>query len=145
MPISKPVKVIIGLFTAWIVLSPILFLGACVLFAVILIATPGQPQPQSDAFGWLIFPFILLAICTSFLHLGLQAFYLVHIILNKAGADAIRVIFAFGMLFLPYLAMPIYFLIYVVPDHTPAWALAKNPEQKMSTRPPGIPLSSTHP
>jgi hypothetical protein len=145
MQISKPVKIIIGLFTAWIILSPFLFLGAWLIFVISLAVTPGQSQPNPNVLAWLILPGIFLIICTSILHLGLQAFYLVHIILNNAGVEVVRVILGLGMILLPYLAMPVYYFIYILPDRPPAWALGTNAEQNVSTHPIDTPSSSANP
>jgi hypothetical protein len=48
--------------------------------------------------------------------LGLQIFYVIHEIKNKALTDTIRILFTIGLFFLPYIAMPIYFFAYLWKD-----------------------------
>jgi len=45
---------------------------------------------------------------------------------NKKGSDLLRIILGIGSIFMPYVAMPIYYFIYIWPDITPDWALEKN-------------------
>ncbi len=127
MKISKPVKIIIGLLTAWVVITPILAFGAWFFFIFSIAASPSTSQLNPNTSSLVIFPIIAVIICTSLLNIIMQAFYLVHIILNKTGTDLYRAIFGVGMIFIAILAMPVYYFIYVLPDNPPQWALIQNP------------------
>ena len=80
-------------------------------------------------------PFFFLIMCTSFLALGLYAFYITHIILNKTGADVFRVVFGIGMLVLSIITMPLYYFIYILPDNPPKWTQAENSPQVVTQIP----------
>ncbi len=140
MKISKPLKIIIGLLTAWVVITPLLFFGAWIFFIFSVAAT--QNQPSANWVPLFIFPLIALVIITSILHVIMQAFYLVHIILNKAGTDVMRAILGVGMIFLAILAMPVYYFIYIFPENPPQWSVnpgtpqVSRPSQESSPNPP---------
>jgi hypothetical protein len=66
----------------------------------------------------------LAAICLIILlQYPLIAFYVAHIVMNSSANDVARVIMALGVFFVPYIVMPFYFLVYVLPTNPPAWAL----------------------
>ncbi len=133
MKISQPVKIIIGLLTAWVVLTPILFVGAWFFFVFSLAETQSQSQLNPTILPVFFIPFIFLIILTSLLHVALQAFYLVHIILNRTGEDVVRVLFGVGMIFLAILAMPVYYFVFILPKNPPQWALATKTAQAASS------------
>jgi hypothetical protein len=61
------------------------------------------------------------------LSLAMLAFYLIHVIRNNVAQETLRVLLGLGFVFLPFLAMPVYYLTYVWPEQPPAWALAPRP------------------
>ncbi|MDH3943625.1 MAG: hypothetical protein OEV06_06000 [Anaerolineae bacterium] len=69
----------------------------------------------------LIFPLMMLI---GFLQFGLMIFYIAHIVKNKPAAELLLIILAVGTYIMPYLAMPVYYFIYIWPDDPPDWALA---------------------
>lgn len=129
MKISLPGKIIIGILTAWVVLTPLLFFGLWFFFIFAIAASSGPTSQNPNVVPLFISPILFLVICTSFLHIGLQAFYIVHIVLNKTGSEVIRAVLGVGMIFLAFLAMPVYYFIYVLPANPPAWALTRNSPQ----------------
>ena len=64
-------------------------------------------------------------LCSLFLEVGLLIFYLVHTIKNTKASDSMRIMLGLGHLFLPFVAMPIYFYLYIWRDSPPEWAAAK--------------------
>jgi hypothetical protein len=80
-----------------------------------------SPDVIFSLFG-LIFP---LHFCTIFIAMGLMVFYLVHVIKNTKADETIRILLGVGNYFLPFIAMPIYYYLYVWLDDPPAWAAAK--------------------
>ncbi len=130
MRISKPIKILIGLLTAWIFIYPFLFFFAW-LFFVFGIASASNSTNSGYGFIPIIaFPIFFILVCSAFIQLGLQLFYFIHIILNKSGNDVVRVVFAIGMFLLQFIAMPIYYFVYILPENPPAWALAPSPGQQ---------------
>jgi hypothetical protein len=69
--------------------------------------------------------FMLIMIFSSFLQMATSGFYIAHIIKNKNGLDILRIILGIGSFYLPYLALPVYYFIYIWPDSYPDWALEK--------------------
>jgi hypothetical protein len=121
-----PAKIILGIFTALLVIFPLL--SFAIWFGLIFsIASQGYygyatPDTIPSSFVW-FFPATLLMVCFAFLQVILQGFYIVHNIVNNKGSVVIRAILGLGTFFLPYIAMPIYYFIYILPKTTPKWAL----------------------
>ena len=123
MNISKPVKILIGFLTAFAVLFPFVIAPA---FMMIFVFSSGFPffDPQSftnpSDFQRTMFPMMMVfypvMMCFSLIQLGLQIFYVIHEIKNKALNDTYRILFAIGTFLLPYVAMPIYFFAYLWKD-----------------------------
>jgi len=88
-----------------------------------------QAAPEDLVFPAVFLPFFLLILCSSFLQFGLSAFYLTHVILNKTGNDIIRVVLGISVFTFPYIAMPVYYFLYIWPENPPKWALAVIPTQ----------------
>ncbi len=122
MNISKPAKIIIGILTVFAVLFPFIM----PVFVMFLIFSAGFPflDPQSLAnpheFSKIFMPVMLIfyptIMCFSLVQLGLQIFYLIHVIKNRVLTDTLRILFAIGTFLLPYIAMPIYFIVYLWND-----------------------------
>jgi hypothetical protein len=124
MKISKPVKILIGILTFIAVLFPIFIMPT---FMIFLMYSFGFPlfNPQSvpnlnniEATLPFMLVFYFLMTCSSFTQLGLQIFYVVHEIKNKALNDTFRILFTLGIFMLPYIAMPIYYFAYLWKDRT---------------------------
>ena len=124
MKISKPVKIIIGLLTGWVLISPFLFMVSWFGFVFSMAIQANQNQP--NAFPLLFIPVFFLLFFSTFLTVGLVAFYLVHVLLNKTAGDVLRVVLGLGIVFFSFIGMPVYYFIYILPDNPPQWALAQN-------------------
>ncbi len=138
MKISKPLKVIIGLFTIFVAIFPFVIGPAFVMFFMLNSGFPFfNPQSTFDpeAFGR-IFPMIFMVfypamMCFSFLQFSLQVFYIIHVIKNRQLTDLLRVLFALGAFFMPFIAMPIYFIAYFWKDN-PLDSVAQQIEKPVS-------------
>jgi hypothetical protein len=136
MKIKKPIKILLGFLTAWVVIAP--FLGIVVWFSFMFMAIGAveyQAAPEDLVFPAVFLPFFLFILCSSFLQFGLSAFYLTHVILNKTGNDFIRVVLGISVFIFPYIAMPVYYFIYILPENPPQWARAVIPTQIVSANP----------
>jgi hypothetical protein len=135
-PMNIAVKIILGLLTAFFVIFPLVSIAVWFGFIFSIIEQSYQTYPYVNTTSpfpiWLA-PAFLLIFCSSFLQLGLQGFYIVHNIVNKTGSDVIRAVLGLGMFFLPYVALPVYYFIYILPKTTPKWAL--NQPSTQSTLP----------
>jgi hypothetical protein len=81
-----------------------------------------SPDFDPSVFGYFFLMFPLM-MCFGLAQFILMIFYVIHIIKNRAGSEVIRILTSIGFYFLPYIAMPAYFLIYIAPSKTPDWAL----------------------
>lgn len=125
MRLNKFWKTIIGLGTAWVVIWPFLMFLGWMIFIAIAIATSENTTLSDDVIiPTVFFPLLFMIICSSFIQLGLTIFYLVHVILNKTANDALRVIFGILIFLFSFIAMPIYYFIYILPENPPEWAMA---------------------
>jgi len=134
MKLKKPIKILLGFLTAWVVIAP--FLGIVVWFSSMFMAIGAveyQAAPEDLVFPAVFLsvflPFILIILCTSFLQFGLSVFYLTHVILNKTGNDIIRVVLGVSVFIIPYIGLPVYYFIYILPENPPKWARAVIPAQ----------------
>jgi len=122
MKISKPVKILIGVLTLLVVLMPFVIMPAVMMFLVFGAGFPfldsqAMPSPyEVEALLPVMMVFYPLMMCNTLAQLGLQVFYVIHEIKNKALTDTLRILFVLGNFFLPYVAMPIYFIAYLWKD-----------------------------
>lgn len=123
MKLSKPVKILIGAGTGIYALFP-LFLFFIWLLAVFTILVTSNYQGEPSPIFFVLFSLMFPAIClVNLLHLALVSFYITHMIKNNTANETLRVLLALGLFFLPWLAMPVYLLIYILPSQPPEWAL----------------------
>ena len=131
MILNKPVKILIGLGTAWFAIYPFLF------FAVWLSMVLGMgflPQGAEGEFPLFMVPFFAifpLHCLTILLQFVLMAFYLVHVIKNTNASETVRIILGIGCFFLPFIAMPIYYYLYIWREEPPEWAVAQGNKQPL--------------
>lgn len=136
MNFSKPLKVIIGILTLFVMFFPIVIPIIMLLwvFSASLPLSETQTIPEAEVVGKIMLPMLLyFAVMAGYAisQLGLQIFYIIHAIKNRVATETNRILFVLGVFFLPFVAMPIYYIIYVWKD-TPAEAaayLGKLPDQ----------------
>ena len=132
MILSKPVKALVGIATFWYALYLLLTtVGIIVLFGYVFAAFLAGGEAIVNLRGLftrvLSWEFMLpLHFCSLFLEVGLLIFYLVHTIKNTSASDAMRIALGLGHLFLPFVAMPIYYYLYIWRQNPPAWASARD-------------------
>lgn len=131
MTITKAVKILVGITTFWYALYLFLTIGGIVLlFGYVFVAlfTGGEAVASLRGLLTQILSFeIMLPVhfCSLFLEVGLLVFYLVHTIKNTKANDSMRIVLGLGHLFLPFVAMPIYYYLYIWRENPPEWAVAK--------------------
>lgn len=122
MELSKGWKYVIGIPTFIVALLPIFIFGIALLF----LSLPFIENVNGEAAYEGVVYFLLLTllmVVIGFVQLGLMIFYFVHIIKNRGGSELLRILLGLGVYFLPYVAMPIYFLIYILPTTPSTWAM----------------------
>ena len=129
MNLSKPLKITIGILTLFAILFPFVIVPAFWFLSIFNLGFLGMDAPSTanseEALKAMLpfFGFFAVMIAYSFTHLGLQIFYIIHQIKNKVLSETNRILFVLGIFFLPYVAMPIYFILHIWKD-TPAEAAA---------------------
>jgi hypothetical protein len=134
--VNTALKVILGLVTVFVVILPIiaitlLFWYIFSIFSQIPVHDL-NPYFEFPTYPTWLFPISFLFVCATGLQVIVQGFYIVHNIVNKAGSNIIRSILGLGTFFLPFIALPVYYCIYILPKTPPVWALTQAPVQLMA-------------
>ncbi len=123
MQLNKPMKILVGLATLWLAIYPFLFFAVWLFMAMgmgFFSTTSSGSEPPFFMFPFFaIFPLHCFTILLQFV---LMAFYLIHVIKNTKASETVRIILGVGCFFMPFIAMPIYFYIYIWLETPPAWA-----------------------
>ena len=122
MTISSPIKVALGILTALVALLPVAFIVVwlAMFIPVFTGSYDGFPMTGMEPLFALAFP---LACIINVLVYGLTAFYVTHAIKNAAASDLFRILGVLFVFFFPYLGMPAYFILYIMPPTPPRWAM----------------------
>lgn len=129
--LNKPVRILIGLATIWYTVYLLLTILAIVtifgyIFTSLMTGTASVANLRALLMELLSLEIMLpFHVCSLGLEVGLLIFYLVHTLLNKKASDALRIGLGLGHLFLPFVAMPVYYYLYIWQDSPPEWAIAK--------------------
>ena len=123
MKLDKPIKLLVGAGTAWLILYPLLFIA---IWLSTMAGIMFSNLTESSFFMFSIFDFIFPAHClTMVIQVALMGFYLFHIIKNTLASDVIRAILGVGVFIMPFIAMPIYYYFFIWRNSPPEWALSK--------------------
>jgi hypothetical protein len=128
MRLSKPVRILVGIATFWYAFYLLLtILGIVVFFGYVFVTlmvgdetVANLPRLFRDI---LSLEFMVpIHVCSLSLEVGLLIFYLIHTIKNMKASDALRIALGLGHVFLPFVAMPIYYYLYIWRENPPEWA-----------------------
>ena len=131
MTLGKPVRILVGMATFWYALYLLLTVVSIGLFFgyvfLALLAGGETVSSLGTLFRRILSLEFMLPIhgCSLLLEVGLLIFYLVHTIKNTRASDSMRIVLGLGHLFLPFVAMPIYYYLYIWKENPPEWAAAK--------------------
>lgn len=118
MTFTKPIKILIGVLTLLIILVPFVIIplmwGFSMLTGLMLAAQPEQTE-VSLAFAVMMIAMPLFMLY-PFVQLGLQAVYIIHEVKNKVLTDTPRILFILGTYFMPFIALPVYYVMYIWRD-----------------------------
>jgi hypothetical protein len=126
--LSNSLKIVIGAATLWQSIYPLLFFAVWLIFPLSMMAGERfEGMTRFPLAGFMaIFP---LHCVTIVIMMGLGVFYLVHIIKNNAANDVIRIILGIGCFYMPFVAMPIYYYLFIWSDPPPESVLKQIPEE----------------
>ena len=137
MKLSKAQKVAIGLATAWYAFYPLLFFAIWLGLVVGMFSWGSTDSGEFPAFVGLflaVFPLHCLTILLGFV---LMPFYLIHIIKNPTASETVRIIFGVGVFMFGFIAMPLYYYLFIWRDQPPSWALPPQPTPSSLPSPAG--------
>jgi hypothetical protein len=136
-------KVVVGIGTFIAVIYPFAIMLMVFLPLMMMTPTLGEPIPQAfpmddseigqPGFGFLFLFFPLMCIF-MFSIWAVMIFYIIHLLLNEQTNKTLRVILGLGFYIMPYLAWPAYYLIYILPETPPDWALLEKPRATRKRR-----------
>ncbi len=101
---------------------------AYMLFSMIPIANSNEPPQDNFPFNSIdaIFNAWVPVICAlNILIYALMGFYTFHTIKNNNASDVIRTIAIFSFFILPYLGMPLYYIMFILLPKPPTWTIKK--------------------
>lgn len=121
MTFSKPIKILIGVLTLLVELTPFLVVPLFFMFPVFMGTFSALGSEMSEGAESLLalfatLPFFIimpLMWCYSFTHLVAQVFYIIQIVKNKVIGDTPRILFILGTFFMPIIAMPLFFILHI--------------------------------
>ena len=131
MSLSKPIRILVGIATLWYSLTLLItLLGILIFLGYIIVALMmgGEAALNLRTLLRQILSFELMLpihLCSLFLEIGLLVFYLIHTIKNSKASDLMRIALGLGHLFLPFLAMPVYYYLYIWRERPPEWAATR--------------------
>lgn len=122
MTLSRPVKIVVRMLRLWYALCLFLtIVGILILFGFVSVSIMQGGESVSNL--RVLFTrvpgfelFLSVHICGLFLEVDLLVFYLIHTIKNTRASDAMRITVGPGHLFLPVVAMPVYYYLYIRRD-----------------------------
>ena len=118
MTLTNPIKILIGLLTLLIIVVPFVIMP--LFFAVSMLpafaAEFGKDMLEPPVFLGVMLVMMPVMFLYPFVQLALQAFYVIHEVKNKTLTDTARILFLLGTYFLPYIVLPVYFVMHIWRD-----------------------------
>lgn len=132
MKTGRPAKITLGILTGVYVLLPLAFFAVwfTIFGPILLAAGQGKPEPSPEMLQSFLFLLFIVLVCLfNLMYYGLIIYYLAHLVKNRSGSEVWRIVLGAGFLILPWLALPVYYLVYILPEQPPDWALQRFPEE----------------
>jgi len=135
MELSKRSKIALGIATILEVAFPLLI---ALLYMLVFFLTPlmmaTNPKSEGSIFvfffiGMLIFFFFMMFF--SIFQILMKVIYLIIVLKNKQSTDLIKILFVLGTFYIPYIAMPFYYVLYILKEKTKDEGIQKE-EDKVS-------------
>jgi hypothetical protein len=120
MELSKKSRIALGIATLLEVVIPLsivlLYMLVFFLLPVIMAVNPGRESVIVLPFMVGMILLFLLLIFFSIFQLAMKVLYILFVIRNKQASDLARVLFILGTFYLPYIAMPVYYVTYFLKE-----------------------------
>jgi len=127
--LGRPTDMLVGLATAWVAIYPILVFIAFVqalsgFGGMVGYVHYGAPKTLPSFIISFVLSSPALGI-TALLYFALIAFYVSHISRNTGTSTAARIMWGIGVICLPIIAMPVYYLRYTLHAQPPVRRLSE--------------------
>jgi hypothetical protein len=122
MTLNNSVKLIIGICTFFLIFLPLGMVVIGLLFANRM----ANISPMDDPFRGLdiLFNFMFPAMCfLTLLVVAMYVFYVIHLVKNSEITDTMRVLSLLLLFFIPFIGMPLYYVLYIFLPVPPAWSI----------------------
>ena len=126
MKLSRSNRIIVGILTGLEVLFPFVIMPILIIIPMVMslsslsdpteVPTMSQMMRTLVPFMTVFYPFML---CFSLMQLGLAIFYVIHAIKNRTLSDNNKILFVLGTFLLPYIGMPVYFIMHLWKETSP--------------------------
>ena len=117
-------KTLLGIATGLYLLMPVFSFSAWLLAFPVMMIGSSLNNSEPPIFFFIAFGLFMFSIlATNLLHFLIVPTYIVLLLRNQNAQETIRIILGIGLFFIPFLAAPIYYLVYILPADPPAWAL----------------------
>ena len=118
MTLTKPIKILIGILTLLIIVVPLVIIplmwGFSMLSGLMLAAEAEKYEVLlMTVVMFLAMPLFMLY---PFVQLALQVFYIIHEVKHKTLTETPRILFILGSYFLPFITLPVYFVMHIWRD-----------------------------
>ena len=116
-------KISLGVGTGLYFLTPWLMLGLVMITMPFFILAESYYADATILFMFVMFLFGLICLLAGLLHVILMPVYISLLLRNTTGSLLMRTLLGVGLLFIPCIAAPVYYLTFIVPAQPPAWAV----------------------
>lgn len=122
MKLNKRSKIALSIATVLEVAFPLLIVLLYLLvFFLMPLLLAINPKGEGSIFvfffiGMLLFSLIIIFF--AIFQIVLKILYLAIIIQNKRSTDLVKILFVLGVFYVPYIAMPIYCLVYILKENS---------------------------
>lgn len=120
-------KILLGVGTGLYFLTPWLMLGLVMITMPFFILAESYYADATILFMFVMFLFGLICLLAGLLHVILMPVYMSLLLRNTTGSLLMRTLLGVGLLFIPCIAAPVYYLTFIVPAQPPAWAVDEHP------------------
>jgi hypothetical protein len=131
MHLSKTVKIFVGIATLFVFLIPLLLILFWLYTAFSMATAASLPSSEfpPDRFPFNIesmrYFIVTVACLINMLGFALVGFYVFHAIKSNNISDVIRTIAILIIIMIPYLGMPLYYIMFILLPKPPNWTIKK--------------------
>jgi hypothetical protein len=134
MYLSKPAKTFVGIATLFVFLIPFLLILFWLYMAFSMATAANLPSndfpPNRFPFNSfeVMYNFMVPVVCSlNVLMYALVGFYIFHAVKSNDISDVIKTIAILTFFIIPFLGMPLYYILFILLPEPPTWTVKKKP------------------